>query len=213
MNLRLAFLVSAFSVSPVCLAQVAGNLAADDMLAEPAYKTGSYTEHTTLVSLVGEEGVRSFADILDANHVFEFDVYVPESYDLSAPAGLLVYVSPIDSGGIPDTWKEVFDRRNLIWVSVNNSGNTMPPERRIAKAKVSPAFILQNYEIDPQRTYISGMLGGGKYQVSSPPSILIYSEVGFSSVASILGRKETPIPGRKTRLRISIKSKKTDTFS
>lgn len=165
MNLRLAFLVSAFSVSPVCLAQVAGNLAPDDMLAEPAYKTGSYTEHTTLVSLVGEEGVRSFADILDANHVFEFDVYVPESYDLSAPAGLLVYVSPIDSGGIPDTWKEVFDRRNLIWVSVNNSGNTMPPERRIAEAKVSPAFILQNYEIDPQRTYISGMSGGG--QISS----------------------------------------------
>jgi hypothetical protein len=98
-----------------------------------------------------EADARSFADILHPNHEFEFDVYVPENYDPSSPAGLLVYVSPIDSGGIPDTWKEVFDRRNLIWVGVNNSGNTMPPERRIAEAKVSKAFMLQNYEISSQR--------------------------------------------------------------
>jgi len=162
MNLRLACLVSAIGVSAVSLANVAEFLAPDDLPAEPAYKTGSYTERTTLASLMGESGTRSFADILNPGHEFEFEVYVPENYDPLWPAGLLVFVSPIDSGGIPDAWKEVFDRRNLIWVSVNNSGNAMPPERRIAEAKVSAAFILQNFEVNPQRTYISGMSGGGQ---------------------------------------------------
>ena len=152
MILRVAFFVFALGAFSVCQAQ-------------PSYKTGSYTERTTLVSLAGDEGAGGVADILEANHEIEFQVYVPESYDPSAPAGLLVYVSPIDWGGIPDTWKKAFDRRNMIWVSVNGSGNTKPPERRIAEAKVSPAFIRTNYEIDPKRIYISGMSGGG--QISS----------------------------------------------
>jgi predicted esterase len=155
MNLRLAFPIFALCASPICLADIA----------EPAYKTGSYTERTTLVSLVGEAGAQSLAGVLDPNHEFEFDVYVPENYGPSSPAGLLVYVSPIDSGEIPGTWKQGFDRRNLIWVSVNRSGNTISRERRVAEAKVSVAFILQNYGIDPQRIYISGMSGGG--QISS----------------------------------------------
>ncbi len=162
MNLRLVFLISALSAPSMCLADVTESLVPDYLNAKPAYKTGSYTERTALVSVVGEAGARSLADILEPNHQLEFDVYVPEDYDSSSPAGLLVYVSPIDSGGIPDTWKEVFDHRNLIWVSVNNSGNTMPAERRVAEARISLAFILQNYEINPRRTYISGMSGGGQ---------------------------------------------------
>jgi predicted esterase len=155
MNLRLALPIFALCASRFCLADIA----------EPAQKTGSYTERTTLVSLVGEADARSLAGVLEPNHEFEFDVYVPENYGPSSPAGLLVYVSPIGSGEIPGTWKRSFDRRNLIWVSVNRSGNTMSRERRIAEAKVSVAFILQNYGIDPQRIYISGMSGGG--QISS----------------------------------------------
>ena len=120
---------------------------------------------TTFVSLVGEASVPRFADEFDASHEIEFFVHVPENYDPASPAGLLVYVSPLDSGEIPGTWKEVLDRRNLIWVSVNHSGNSMPRERRVAEAQVSPTFALQNYEIDPQRIYISGMSGGG--QISS----------------------------------------------
>jgi len=165
MNLRLAFLIFANSATPLCLADAAEMLKPDESFAETAQKTGSYTQRTTLVSLVGEVDPRSHADILDPHREFEFNVYVPENYNPSSPAGLLVYVSPIDSGEIPNMWKEVFDRRNLIWVSVNGSGNTVPRERRFAEAKLSAAFILQNYGIDPQRIYISGMSGGG--QISS----------------------------------------------
>jgi len=162
MNIRFAIFVSILGASPSCFAQLTDHSASDGVLAEPAYQTGDYVESATIVSLVGDAGAQSYADSFAPSHQVEFDVYVPKNYDPSTPAGLLVYVSPIASGGMPDAWQEVFDRRNLIWVSVNNSGNTMPAERRIAEAKLSSAFILRNYEIDPQRTFISGMSGGAQ---------------------------------------------------
>lgn len=162
MKLRSTFLIFALGASQVCLAGAAEVLPANGLFAKLEHETGRYTDRTTLILLLGKAGAQSHAGVLDPNHEFEFDVFVPKNYDPLSPAGLLVYVSPVDSGAIPDTWKEIFDRRNLIWVSVNNSGNSMPPGRRVAEAKVSRAFILQNYEIDPRRIYVSGMSGGGQ---------------------------------------------------
>ena len=162
MNRRLVILITALGAAPGCFAQLTDNSASDGVVAAPTHKTGSYTERTTLVSLVGEVGAQRYADSFAPGHEFEFGVYVPENYDPSTPSGLIVYVSPIASGAMPDPWQEVFDRRNLIWVSVNNSGNTMPAEQRLAEAKLSSVFISGNYEINPQRTYISGMSGGGQ---------------------------------------------------
>jgi len=162
MNRRLVLLVTALGVSPGGFAQLADNSTPDGVDAKPTHKTGSYTERTTLISLVGEVGAQRYADLFSPGHEFEFEIYAPKSYNPSTPAGLLVYVSPIASGSIPDPWQEVFDRRNLIWVSINNSGNTMPAEQRLAEAKLSSVFISGNYEINPQRTYISGMSGGGQ---------------------------------------------------
>ena len=153
MNFRFTSLVLVLSAASVCFGQ----------------QTGSYTDHATLVSFVGEVDARSFSDALDPDHEFEFRVYVPESYDPATPPGILVHVSPIDSGEIPHSWKEVLDRRNLIWVSVNKSGNSMSPERRLAEARISPTFIRQKYELDPQRIYISGMSGGGQIASMAAP--------------------------------------------
>ena len=62
-----------------------------------------------------------------------FQTYVPPSYRSEKPAGLIVYVSPIKSGEVSDTWKSTLDRRNVIWVSVNESGNSMTSEQRISE--------------------------------------------------------------------------------
>jgi len=98
----------------------------------------------------------------DVPHENEFSVYVPNNYDSAEPAGLLVYVSPIDTGAVPDAWKNILDQRNMIWVSINGSGNTKPPEQRIAEARIARSYILKNYEVEPERVYISGMSGGGQ---------------------------------------------------
>ena len=160
--MRLVFLVSAFGISPCCFAQAPDKAASDGVVAERNYETGSYIERATLVSLVGETGSRLYAGSFAPDHNLEFEIYVPKSYNPSTPAGLLVYVSPIASGSIPNSWQEVFDRRNLIWVSINDSGNSMPAEQRIAETRLSLAFILKNYVIDSRRTYVSGMSGGSQ---------------------------------------------------
>ena len=61
MNLRLAFLIFANSATPLCLADAAEMLEPDEPFAETAHKTGSYTQRTTLVSLVGEAQARSIS--------------------------------------------------------------------------------------------------------------------------------------------------------
>ncbi len=91
-----------------------------------------------------------------------FYTYVPPGYSSEKPAGLMVYVSPIKSGEIPEMWKSVLDRRNLIWVSASGSGNSMTPAQRISEATASLAFVAQEYELDELRIYIAGMSGGAR---------------------------------------------------
>jgi predicted esterase len=97
-----------------------------------------------------------------ADRATDFQVYLPHGHSSEVPAGLIVYVSPVESGEIPDDWKSVLDHRNLIWIGVNKSGNTMPREQRIAEAKASLAFAADQYELNVKRIYIAGMSGGAQ---------------------------------------------------
>ena len=128
----------------------------------PRLQMGRYVETIALTDLIGEAGMKSFAPFMDSDHLIEFDVYVPKTYHASRPAGLMVYVSPTAVGKIPTRWKQIIAERNLIWVSVNKSGNNMSLYRRMIEASISPAYIAKNYEIDPSRVYISGFSGGGR---------------------------------------------------
>jgi predicted esterase len=162
MNMRSAFLCLAPILSVTCFAYAADNPASDGSSSELPSGTGRYSQSATLASLVGETGARRFAASFAPEDELQFDVYVPDNYDPSVPAGLFVFVSPVASGRIPVPWQEVFDRRNLIWVSVNDSGNAMLAAQRLAEARLASAFVLKNHEIDPRRTYISGMSGGAQ---------------------------------------------------
>ena len=52
-----------------------------------------------------------------------FEVFVPESYDGERPFGLLVWVSPMPSGRLPQMWEKAIEQHNLIWIGANQSGN------------------------------------------------------------------------------------------
>jgi predicted esterase len=102
------------------------------------------------------------ASCASAESTGNFQVYVSRNYTAAVPAGLIVYMSPIDTGEIPIEWKYTFDKQNLIWVSVDGSGNTASQEQRISEAKASLKFIDERYDLDNQRIYISGMSGGAQ---------------------------------------------------
>jgi poly(3-hydroxybutyrate) depolymerase len=142
------------------LLAVAVSASAAEAAAAPA--TGAFEIQRTLAEALGEESAAGLTAIVPPDRPVSWEVYVPEGYDPADPPGLLVYISPIQSGRIPDNWERVLESRNLIWVSANKSGNQVHVQRRALYAVIAPTLIGADYQIDRSRIYLTGMSGGGK---------------------------------------------------
>jgi predicted esterase len=124
--------------------------------------TGSQVLALTLSDLLSESAARQVEPVIPANETIEWQAYVPPTYDPARPAGLLVYVSPTQSGEIPRGWSDILDRHNLIWIAADRSGNSEHVARRVLLALLATAAAGKQYVLDPERIYISGLSGGGK---------------------------------------------------
>jgi tetratricopeptide (TPR) repeat protein len=104
-----------------------------------------------------------------------FEVFVPDTYDPDKPSGLLVWISPANSGSLARPGNlEVLSEENLIWIGANNSGNDRWHWYRTGLALDAAHNMQRLYNIDPERIYIAGYSGGGR--VASSLSFL-YPEV------------------------------------
>jgi predicted esterase len=125
-------------------------------------RTGDLVLGTTLPELVGKETAARIDPLIPADETVQWVTFVPAAYDPSRPPGLLVYISPTQSGRIPRGWKDVLDAHNLIWMAARRSGNREHVGRRVLLATLGVGMARKHYEIDDQRIYISGLSGGGK---------------------------------------------------
>jgi len=135
-----------------------------------AWKTGAYTLSGTPAKLVGAEAAQSLAGVLSPDEDVTWEVVVPDNYDPVRPAGLLVYISPSDSGRLPRGWGLLLEDRNLIWVAANESGNRQQVARRVALAVLATGVVAGAYAIDPARVYLSGYSGGARVAGLLAPS-------------------------------------------
>ncbi|MGH8221754.1 MAG: prolyl oligopeptidase family serine peptidase, partial [Woeseiaceae bacterium] len=124
--------------------------------------TGNRVLTLTLADLLSGEAAAAVEGVVQADESIEWQMYVPPNYEPSRPAGLLVYVSPTQSGEIPRGWSDVLDRRNLIWIGADRAGNAERVARRVLLALLAAPAARRDYAIDPERVYISGLSGGGK---------------------------------------------------
>ena len=124
--------------------------------------TGHWVLASTPAEIAGAATAATVETVLPPDETVEWQVYVPATYDREKPAGLLVYVSPIQSGAIPRGWSEVLDRHNVIWIGADRSGNNELVARRILLALFATTAARKHYAIDPERIYITGLSGGGK---------------------------------------------------
>lgn len=129
---------------------------------KPDIQFGQFEVSRTPAQLVDLVGSESMLDPLDDDEPISWRMYVPETYDSSKPAGLMVYISPTSSGEIQGDWRPVIDAENLIWIGANRSGNRTRTNKRILLATLAPYLASESYEIDPDRVYLSGFSGGGK---------------------------------------------------
>jgi len=135
---------------------------AAEELAEEQVRTDFSEISLTPIEILGESEAQSISQLLPGDEPIEWQVYVPESYRADKPAGTLVFVSPIESGGIPRKWKSIMDAHNLIWIGANDSGNDIPVAQRMLMAILAPQVLARTQELDLERIYISGFSGGGK---------------------------------------------------
>lgn len=116
----------------------------------------------TSSELLGDSAVDLFGGAIDPEEAVDWALYVPDSYDPRKPAGLLVFISPTDSGRMPGRYKPVTAAENLIWIGANHSGNRVRVARRISLALLATVLADREFRIDASRVYVSGFSGGGR---------------------------------------------------
>jgi predicted esterase len=125
-----------------------------------AQRTGAFTDIHSIESVFGESA-RSDDGAAPAQDI-SFEIYVPRRYDPSDPPGLLVFISPVVRAKAPERLNGVFDEHNLIWISVNDSGENREDIQRMLEAYGGLAYVLDRYKIDHRRRYLSGFSGGAR---------------------------------------------------
>ena len=112
--------------------------------------------------ILDAESLTHFSGALAPDSLVEWEVFRPDPERYEAAPGLLVFVSPIDSGALPGRWQELIASRNLVWMGANDSGNKIDPERRIAFALLARVYAGKKLGIDTDRVYLTGFSGGGR---------------------------------------------------
>ncbi len=133
--------------------------AADDAGLAP---TGQFTVTSPVAELTDAETLASLGEVVTADSEVEWEIYVPENYTPTKPAGIMVNISPTRSGKVPRRWKAILDRHNLIWIGANRSGNEVMTARRMLFSALAPDYIRDHYAVDTNRIYVAGLSGGGR---------------------------------------------------
>ena len=127
-----------------------------------APRTGELQLTFTLTEVAGAEAASAAESIVAPDEPIEWKLYVPDNYDPERPAGLIVFISPSNSGDIQRQWKSVLDSRNMIWICAEQSGNRVKVSRRALFAFIAPTIAGSQYRIDSHRIYLSGFSGGSR---------------------------------------------------
>ncbi len=91
-----------------------------------------------------------------------FVVRVPKNYDPASPAGLLVWVSPVENGTPPPEWNDALDALGIVAIGANQSGNMRQITDRYQLALDGAQSVRERFHIDPRRIYVAGFSGGGR---------------------------------------------------
>lgn len=130
--------------------------------ANEATRTGSFSIKATPLEVVGPDSAANFASVVPLDETVTWQITVPESYEPENPPGVLVYISPSNSGKLPRGWKDLPESHNLIWIAADDSGNRIEVAHRITYTLFAILLVGDRYSIDSNRIYLSGFSGGAR---------------------------------------------------
>jgi predicted esterase len=112
----------------------------------------------TLSSLFPPEEVAELSKTLGPDKPVVFRLWLSES----KTAGVLIFVSPTDSGEPPAGWLPLLQQKHLSWIAADGFGNQKLSAQRILAALMARELMRQTTVVDAARTYLGGMSGGGR---------------------------------------------------
>jgi len=112
----------------------------------------------TLASLFAPEDVVGLSRTLPPDKPVKFRVWPSESKN----PGVLIFVSPTNSGEPPAGWLPLLQQKDLSWIAADGFGNQELSAQRILVAVMALKLAQQSMQTDAKRTYIGGMSGGGR---------------------------------------------------
>jgi hypothetical protein len=125
-----------------------------------AFAASPTTERvTTLAELFSGSEAAALSRTLPADRGVRFRVRLPAG---ESGAGILVYVSPSDSGELPEQWKSVLEEKRLTWIAADGYGNSRPTAERMLVAVMALKLARQLHATDEKRQYVAGVSGGGR---------------------------------------------------
>jgi predicted esterase len=92
----------------------------------------------------------------------QFYLFVPPNYRGREPFGLIAFVHAADQMNVPIDWKKTLARRKLLYIAPQNVGNNQKVPRRVLVTVVAIRKMMELYDVDPQRVYVTGHSGGAK---------------------------------------------------
>jgi len=91
-----------------------------------------------------------------------YRVRLPRDYNAEFPAGVVVWISPMDDGRIPQIFEPILDELGMIAIGVDGNGNKRSLTDRLQNHLDSIETLGSRYRIDRERVYLTGMSGGGR---------------------------------------------------
>jgi predicted esterase len=124
-----------------------------------AQDAATVERRATPAALFPADQVAALSKTLPAEREVRFRMRAPA--DLHG-CGVLVYVSPTESGELPAAWIPELEREHLVWIAADGFGNAHPTAQRTLVAVMALKLALQACGAETQRRYIAGMSGGGR---------------------------------------------------
>ena len=117
-----------------------------------------------------------------------YQLYVPRDYDAKKTWPLVVFISPGDDPLGWRHWQKTCESAHALFCAPFGAGNSCPVGQRTRIVLDMLDDVRRQYRIDPDRTYLTGLSGGGRMACTIAFALPEY----FGGVAPICGTNPLP---------------------
>lgn len=155
-------------------------------------KTGDMKFETTSAEILGTEMASDFSELLKVDEKIKWSMHVPDNIDPASPPGIVVHMTQGKMAKLPFGWMTALKEKNLIWISLNKTGNLKQNKEMLLTVLATP-FVQEKYKIDRSRIYIVAS-ANSCYPASAAMEVYpdIFKGIIYSTCEPINWKSDTP---------------------